>query len=395
MVTGTVRNEAWSVDRKKPGRKAEPASKRRIAWPRWTGFRGMTLREWLQLLIVPFALVVISFVFTMQQDARQQAIEDKRAEAERDLAEQRAQDEALQAYLDQMSNLLLEKNLRESEEDSEVRTLARARTLTVLGRLDTSRKTEVMRFLSEADLVGSVDGRDPVIGLMDADLSGADLSGANTSDGDLSEANLSGADLIRADLSGADLSGADLISADLHEADLSRASLPVADLTVADLSGANLYDAYLYEVKLSGADLSRANLYSAAVTQEQLDQARFLEGVIMPDGTINAERYATREFKPTLSFNISDDCRLAAPETTDGLFITGPEGGQLNFTSPLHVFDPTNLSEPNEVPAPESADEWVSWFQRYPNLTPRTGITTVWWTLFRYATATSLVPRSS
>jgi Pentapeptide repeats (8 copies) len=278
MVTGTLRNEAWSVDRKKPGRKAEPASKRRIAWPRWTGFRGMTLREWLQLLIVPFALVVISFVFTMQQDARQQAIEDKRAEAERDLAEQRAQDEALQAYLDQMSNLLLEKNLRESEEDSEVRTLARARTLTVLGRLDTSRKTEVMRFLSEADLVGSVDGRDPVIGLMDADL-----------------------------------------------------------------SGANLYDAYLYEVKLSGADLSRANLYSAAVTQEQLDQARFLEGVIMPDGTINAERYATREFKPTLSFNISDDCRLAAPETTDGLFIDGPEGGQLNFTSPLHVFDPTNL----------------------------------------------------
>src|SRR5215217_7134801 len=130
---------------------------------RW-GFRGMTVRDWLQLLIVPLALVVIGFLFTMQQDARQQQIEDQRAqqaqkienqraEAERALAVQRAQDEALQAYLDQMGNLLLEKDLRTSKVDSEVRTLARARTLTVLGRLDPSRKTAVMRFLYEAGLL--------------------------------------------------------------------------------------------------------------------------------------------------------------------------------------------------------------------------------------------------
>jgi septal ring factor EnvC (AmiA/AmiB activator) len=121
------------VGRKKPRRKAEPSAKRRIAWPRWTGFRGMTVRDWLQLLIVPFALVVISFLFTAQQDQRQQQIEQQRAEAERELEEQRAQDQALQAYLDQMSTLLLEKDLRSSDKDSEVRTLARARTLTVLG----------------------------------------------------------------------------------------------------------------------------------------------------------------------------------------------------------------------------------------------------------------------
>src|SRR3712207_7422295 len=71
------------VERKKPRRKAEPESKRRIAWPKWTGFRGMTVRDWLQLLIVPFALVVIGFLFTMQQDARQQQIENQRAEADR------------------------------------------------------------------------------------------------------------------------------------------------------------------------------------------------------------------------------------------------------------------------------------------------------------------------
>jgi hypothetical protein len=84
----------------------------------WTGFQGKTVWDLLQLLIVPLMLVAIGLVFSLQQDARQQRVEDQRAEAERELAEQRAQDEALQAYLNQMSALLLEENLRRSEEDS-------------------------------------------------------------------------------------------------------------------------------------------------------------------------------------------------------------------------------------------------------------------------------------
>src|SRR5215211_6844481 len=120
---------------------AREHSEQQMKQSRW-GFRGMTVRDWLQLLIVPLALVVISFLFTAQQDQRQQQIENQRAEAERELAKQSAQDEALQAYLDQMSSLLLEKDLREAKGDSEVRTLARARTLTVLRRLDTNRKEE-------------------------------------------------------------------------------------------------------------------------------------------------------------------------------------------------------------------------------------------------------------
>src|SRR5215216_5150101 len=159
---------------------------------RW-GFRGMTVRDWLQMLIVPLALVVIGFLFSVQQDTRQQMIEDQRAEAERELAEQRAQDEALQAYLSQMGSLLLEKDLRESKEDSEVRTLARARTLTVLGRLDPSRRTAAMQFLVEAELVQRVEGRGPIIPLTGANLSGADLPNA-----DLSFANLSNASLFAA-----------------------------------------------------------------------------------------------------------------------------------------------------------------------------------------------------
>jgi Pentapeptide repeats (8 copies) len=200
-----VRDEERSVGKKKLVRKAEPPpSKRGIAWPRWTGFRGMTLRSWLELLVVPLALVVIGFLFSVQQDARQQRIENQRAEAERELAVQRAQDEALQAYLDQMSGLLLERDLRVSESGSEVRTLARARTLTVLSRFDPSGKTAVMQFLVEANLVQGAGlapgaGREPIIDLRDADLSGADLTGADLTgaylfDANLSDANLSGAE---------------------------------------------------------------------------------------------------------------------------------------------------------------------------------------------------------
>jgi len=207
----------------------------------WTGFQGKTVWDFLQLLIVPLMLVAIGLVFALQQDARQQRVEDQRADAERKLAAQRAQDEALQAYFDQMNTLLLEHNLRHSEEDSGVRTLARARTLTVLGRRDPSRKSAVMQFLAEADLVQRVDGKEPIISLREADLSDATLFMPN-------------------------LSGANLRFAYLSDADLGDAYLSGADLRGANLRGANLSDAQ-------------------GITSEELDQqATSLKGATMPNG---------------------------------------------------------------------------------------------------------------
>ena len=55
----------------------------------------------------------------------------------------------------------------------------------MLGRLDLSGKTALMQFLVEADLVQRVYGRDPIISLRGADLSGAILRDANLRDTDL------------------------------------------------------------------------------------------------------------------------------------------------------------------------------------------------------------------
>jgi uncharacterized protein YjbI with pentapeptide repeats len=159
-----------------------------------------------------------------------------------------------------MSSLLLEKDLRTSEQESEVRTLARARTLTVLERLDPSRKTAVYQFLVDSDLVQSIDERDPIIS-----LNGADLGGANVSD----------ANLRNADLNGADLNGADLSEADLYKADLSGANLRFASLILADLRWANL----------SEANLRNANLHDAVgLTDERIAAAVTLQGATMPNG---------------------------------------------------------------------------------------------------------------
>src|SRR5215207_8858571 len=213
-----MRGDERSVGQKKPEREQTEETKQ----SRW-GFRGKTVWDWLPIvgaLLFPLVIALGTGWITRQlanlenQRAQQaQKVENQRAEAERELAEQRAQDEALQAYLDQMSGLLLEKDLRTSEEDSEVRTLARAQALTVLERLDPSRKTAVVQFLVEAKLVQRVAGTGPIISLNGADLSGAylfssALSGADLETADLGQANLSDADLSWADLREADLDGA-------------------------------------------------------------------------------------------------------------------------------------------------------------------------------------------
>ena len=79
--------------------------------------------------------------------------------------------------------------------------------------------------------------------LSGANLSGADLRGANLSGADLIGANLSGANLYIANLSGANLRGADLRGADLIGANLNEANLRGADLNEANLRGADLYEA--------------------------------------------------------------------------------------------------------------------------------------------------------
>src|SRR5260221_135175 len=76
----------------------------------WSGFQDKTLWNVLELLIVPSVLAIAALIFNQQLQIREDAVENDRQ-----------REGALQNYLDKMTELLLEKELRLSENDSEVR----------------------------------------------------------------------------------------------------------------------------------------------------------------------------------------------------------------------------------------------------------------------------------
>jgi uncharacterized protein YjbI with pentapeptide repeats len=252
------------------------------------GYRyDITLWDWLKLLMVPAVIVGGGLWFNRQQrerelglarEQREQELTIAREQREQELAiaEQRTQDEALQAYLDQMSSMLIpntdQPSLYKARPGDSLSSVARARTLTVLPRLDGERKARVVQFLYEAGLIAK---NHPTVAMRGADLREVNLRGGDLRGAQLSEANLSNADLMEANLRGADLS-----RAILREADLSLAFLIAAILSRADLRGADLRGAQLSNADLRGADLTQARDW----TEEQLREARSLEGATMPNG---------------------------------------------------------------------------------------------------------------
>ena len=194
-----------------------------LSWE-WTGHVGVPEHpetrsgwDWLELLIIPVLLGLGAFWFNNQARKSEQEIarrerENDRERAQRDrendrqIAEDRVREEALQCYLDRMQELILDRGLRRSEEDAEIRDVARVRTLAVLRSLDGNRKGQVVRFLYEADLIGKV---------VREELGERRATEAIEAILDLRTADLSSTNLYRADLRGADLSGTDLSNAHL------------------------------------------------------------------------------------------------------------------------------------------------------------------------------------
>jgi uncharacterized protein YjbI with pentapeptide repeats len=231
----------------------------------WTGLtkpQQRTFWDWLSLLIVPIVLALGGYLFNRSESRRTKEDAERQRTADRQIADQRAQDDALQAYLDQIGTLLLDNDrpLRQSKEGDEVRTLARARTLTVLRRLDGERKGRVLQFLYESGLISK--------GRVVVDLKGADLRGANLRGADLREADLRKANLREADLREADLWYSILCESDLREADLGHANLLGADLTRTDLREADL--SRTSPENLKAADLRGANLAEADLGMAEL-----------------------------------------------------------------------------------------------------------------------------
>ena len=252
--------------------------------------RQKTLWDWLDLLLIPLVLAGGGLWFS-QQERRN----------ERFIAERRAEEAALEAYLGQMTTLLLEKSLRDAIPENPVRDVARAWTLTVLRRVSGERKGVLLRFLQESRLIRIAGER--VVSLERADLSGADLRVADLKGADLRGVDLSIADLSIADLEDADLSGADRRRANLYKADLRYANLKGAKLQYANLQEANLYGAHLEGANLEHADLNYANLYGAHLEGANLQWASLykanLEEAHLEHAHLSGAVYSSKTRRPS------------------------------------------------------------------------------------------------
>jgi uncharacterized protein YjbI with pentapeptide repeats len=283
-----------------------------VPWPSWTGFsdytgplskddRGKTLWDWMGLLIIPLVLAVGAYLFNRAEKENELKIAKQRYKNDQEISMDRQREQTLQNYIDKMNELLLEKKLRTSQTEDEVRAMARTRTLTTLRLLDSKRKGILLRFLFEAELIST---NESIVNLKDADLEGADLNhaflkgvnlalahleGAILEGTFLIEANLSDAYLKAAKMKGAYLKDANLTDANLECTDLRNVDLMGADLTVAKLDHADLRGADLKIARLTGASLMGTNLVGADLTGADFERASLanadLTGVTMPDGT--------------------------------------------------------------------------------------------------------------
>jgi uncharacterized protein YjbI with pentapeptide repeats len=290
----------------------------------YTGFRGHQFWDWLQLVGISTAIGFVGWIVARRQQERDEAV-----------ALEHAQDEALRAYLDQMSNLMIDQKLGNNHElsiEDSVCKVAQARTIAILLALDAEHKRRPLKLIYELGLINrNSNGHKSII-----ELRNAGLDHANFRELTLRNSNLRGVDLRATNLSGADLSCSDLALADLRGANLRRANLRGTDLkdanflpydaehperwswhklaridnlsqeklrsgeptsspigrisryrsqTATNLREAILEGAHLHNAYLAGADLTEADLTKANVTEEQLATCASLKGATMPDGT--------------------------------------------------------------------------------------------------------------
>jgi Pentapeptide repeats (8 copies) len=223
------------------GKGGDPKQKGFLNQPRaWAG--GKTIWDLMDFLVkvaIPLAVVVSTLIFNGQQAnlARQQHDIDQ----QHMLDQQQAA--ILQTYIDNIQDLLLNHNLLQSYPTDPVVILARARTLTALQGLDPERKGLLVKFIYDAGLINAVIS--PIISLM----------------------------------------GANLSRAELHDASLGAANLSNTDLSFADMSNIILLDSDLSNANLSNADFRSVNLDRAKnLTQQQLDQVYSCLGATLPPG---------------------------------------------------------------------------------------------------------------
>lgn len=121
---------------------------------------------------------------------------------------------------------------------------------------------------------------EPILSLLEVDLSGSDLSSMVLNGALLYQADLSRARLRHSQMFSAQFSFSNLIEADLSESALLGVNFRRADLRGANLTRAGLNDADLTDAKLAFADFTGSQICATTFANTNLSQAENLEAVV-------------------------------------------------------------------------------------------------------------------
>jgi uncharacterized protein YjbI with pentapeptide repeats len=252
-------------------------------FPSWTGFSPddipknttvtpvviyqleKTLWDWLQLLLVPIILAFGGFWLSRTENRYSLELQERREEEIREIEDKRAKESVLQSYLDQMTKLLLEHKLVETDEQAIVRKIARAWTISAFESLDGKGRSIVFRFLYESGLLTYSHNSGPIL-----EMNGVSLSEMFTYMNNFSNINLRRSQITDSYLAEINMSKSVLTDMLFSDTRLEMCDFEDSDFTDSDLGGnliiecnfrsTRLFKAFMTDTSIRSSDFEGAIL---------------------------------------------------------------------------------------------------------------------------------------
>ena len=268
------------------------SSNRKRRFKELLGCNDKTVYDWLTLLssiLLPFAIASFTIVITMQENNEQREnrehdliIAALRRQQDQHIAEQHRNETLLSNYLRDILNLILKYG--HQLDDHKARKTASTITLTALQRLNTEKKKFIIRYLYRRTFIDQTESDQPFT-LKGADLSNIELTNHLIINDHLTK-KYDGLFLPFVYLTNASFTNLKIPCSNFAHSDLSGVNFSYSAIQYGYFKSAQLQDCDFRYADISDIDFTNANLTGAYISDEQLQQAAFLDDVIFPNGSI-------------------------------------------------------------------------------------------------------------
>jgi uncharacterized protein YjbI with pentapeptide repeats len=277
-----------------------------------------------EIATIPIVLTSTVILSAVCQTLYVENREDARQVREQHFQDELTREDLFSRYLADMTELVLRFEGRSDFVGDQYRldgtsalgnSLANARTMATIPRLDAGRKALALKFLYNTGLLShgepfqadwpvmrvntsvpigvSLMGQDfSEVELTGSDFAGANLTGVNLKRTDLSHSGVSGVNFSDAILVEANLEGAFARGAHFERTDLTGANLRGIDVQSASFEGATLINADLGEARLVGTNFKGANLTGAIFEPftRRPNDGLLWQNTTCPDGSLSEDQ---------------------------------------------------------------------------------------------------------